>query len=97
MAVAARGDTGLDVVVNLRPPHIAASEFLRAHDTAGAYTGGWGGGVGHRCQPPGSFKFRYKNQRHARSLRASTFSRSITAVFHRKRLRRSFNFQNSRI
>ena len=34
MAVAARGDTGLDVVVNLRPPHIAASEFLRVHDTA---------------------------------------------------------------
>ena len=33
LAVTARGDTGLDVVVNLRPPHIAASEFLRAHDT----------------------------------------------------------------
>ena len=34
MAVVARADTGLDVLVNLRPPHIAASEFLRAHDTA---------------------------------------------------------------
>ena len=29
----AREDSGLDVVVNLRPPHIAASEFLRAHIT----------------------------------------------------------------
>ena len=34
MAVAAGGDTELDVMVNLRPPHIAASEFLRVHDTA---------------------------------------------------------------
>ena len=34
LAVTARGDTGLDVVVNLRPPHIAASEFLRAHNAA---------------------------------------------------------------
>ena len=34
MAVAAEGDTGLDVVVNLRPPNIAASEFLPAHNTA---------------------------------------------------------------
>ena len=33
LAVNAQGDTGLDVVVNLRP-HIAASEFLRAHSTA---------------------------------------------------------------
>ena len=34
LAVTARGDTGLDVVVNLRPPNIAVSELLRAHDTA---------------------------------------------------------------
>ena len=34
LAVTAREDTGLDVVVNLRPPHIAASEFLRAYITA---------------------------------------------------------------
>ena len=32
---------------------------------------------------------------HARSLRASTFSRSIPAVFHRMRIRRSCNFQAS--
>ena len=34
LAFIARGDTGLDVVVNLQPPHIAASEFLRAHNAA---------------------------------------------------------------
>ena len=36
LAVTAPGDTGLsgDVVVNIPPPHIAASEFLRAHNTA---------------------------------------------------------------
>ena len=34
MTVAARVDIGLDVVVNLRPPHIGASEFLRAHNIA---------------------------------------------------------------
>ena len=43
---------------------------------------------------PRKFQVSFQNQRHARSLRASTFSRSITAVFHRMRMRRSFNFQS---
>ena len=34
LAVTARGDTGVDIVVSLRPLHIAASEFLRAHNAA---------------------------------------------------------------
>ena len=48
---------------------------------SGAYTGGGGGGGGFTVadEPPRSSKFRFK----INGMRASPFSRSIPAVFHR--------------
>ena len=53
------------------------------------------GGSPLPMNPPIARSFKFQNQRHARSLRASTFSRLITGVFHHMRMRRSFNFQGS--
>ena len=60
--------------------------------------GGGGGGFTVANEPPWKFQVSFQNQRHARSLGASTFSRSITAVFHASHTHacaRSFNFQGS--
>ena len=66
---------------------------------SGVYKGGGGGGGSPLpMTPPRSFKFRFKINgicRMRAPLRASTFSRSIPAVFYRMRMRRSCNFQAS--
>ena len=70
-------------------------ERWRERERAGAYTGG---GSPLPMNPPRSFKFRFNmfkiNGMRAHCVRAR-FSRSTTAVFHRMRMRRSFNFQGS--
>ena len=54
------------------------------------------GGSPLPMNPPRSFKFRFKiNGMRAHCVRARLVSRSITAVFHRMRMRRSFNVQGS--
>ena len=62
-----------------------------------ARTRGGGGGFTVANEPPWKFQVSFQNQRHARLLRASTLSRSITAVFHRMRICdvHSCNFQGS--
>ena len=52
------------------------SHHIRCEDIrvqARTQGGGGGGGSPLPMNPPRSFNFRFKNQRHARSLRASTF------------------------
>ena len=64
---------------------------------AGAYTGGGGGGGSPLpMNPPRSFKFRFKtNGMRAHCVRAHFRDRSRpAAVFHRMRMRSSFNFKD---
>ena len=77
------------VVFQLESCVLAAPVFQ-----ARAYTGG-GGSPMNPPPPPGSFKFRFKISSMRDHCIASTFSRSIPAVFHR--MRDSFNFQHASI